>query len=289
MDRNLMVISALLQVAAVLLQLSTAFLALKLIKVTGRRASWLLISAAFCLMALRRSLSLWHLVAAGEGPVFLLDESVAVAISFLMLVGVASITPLFQTIRHSQETLRQARDLLEAQVAAHTEELREANEQLQQELAERRRSESAAETGRQRLYALLDAIPALVYLKGPDYTIRFANRMFRESDGAAEGRRCYEVFGRPEVCEECSSFTVLETGRPLKEEWTRPDGTKTYEIHHYPYNDIDGSPLVLTLALDITERKQMEEILRQSRERLEEAQRLAQLGSWEWHVPTDES
>ncbi len=282
-------ISALLQMAAVLLQLTTAVLALRLIRVTGRRASWFLISAALCVMAVRRSISLWNLLAAGSGPVLLLDASAAMAISLLMLAGVAGITPLFQTIRRSEETLRQASKILEAQVAARTEELQQANVQLQEELEERHRAEAAAEAGRQRLYSLLDAIPALVYLKASDYTIRFANRIFRESYGAAEGRRCYELFGRTEICESCASLKVLETGVPFTEEWTRPDGARTYELHHYPFSDVDGAPLVLTLGMNITERKQMEGALRQSQVRLEEAQHLAHLGSWEWHVPTDET
>jgi len=132
-----------------------------------------------------------------------------------MLLGVAGITPLFQTIKRSEETLRQARDLLEAQIAARTEELRQANVQLQEELTERRRAEAATEAERRRLYTLLDELPALVYLKAPDYTIRFANRAFRKAYGAPEGRRCYEAFGRTEICQQCASLKVLESMTPL--------------------------------------------------------------------------
>jgi len=35
-------------------------------------------------------------------------------------------------------------------------------------------------------------------------------------------------------------------------------------LHHYPFSDPDGSPLVLTLGMDITERRQVEEQLRES-------------------------
>ena len=55
-------VSALVQLAAVVLQLTAAFFALRLIRVTGGRASWALIAGAFCIMALRRSFSLWRLV-----------------------------------------------------------------------------------------------------------------------------------------------------------------------------------------------------------------------------------
>ena len=58
--------SAVLQTTAVLLQLTAAFFALRLIRVTGGRVSWILISSAFCLMAIRRSISLWELLAGGS-------------------------------------------------------------------------------------------------------------------------------------------------------------------------------------------------------------------------------
>ena len=131
----------------------------------------------------------------------------------------------------------------------------------------RRRSETALEIERQRLFALMDALPALVYLKAPDYTIRFANRRFREDFGDPEGRHCYDIFGKGQVCPRCISLKVLNHGNPIREEWVRPFGERIYEFIHYPFSDIDNSPLVLTLGIDITERKRMEETLRQSEEK----------------------
>ena len=132
--------SAVLQTTAVLLQLIAAVFALKLIRVSGGRVSWTLISSAFCIMAIRRSLSLWQLLA-GSNPPILLDDAAAVVISALMLAGVVTIPSLFHTIQRAAETLRRARDDLEVQVRQRTEELRELNANLSVELDERRRAE----------------------------------------------------------------------------------------------------------------------------------------------------
>ena len=133
--------SAVLQTTAVLLQLTAAFFALKLIRVSGGRVSWMLICGAFCIMAIRRSLSLWHLLAGSYPTPKLLDDAAAVAISALMLAGVLTIPSLFHTIQRAAETLRRARDDLEIQVRQRTEELRDATANLSVELDERRRAE----------------------------------------------------------------------------------------------------------------------------------------------------
>ncbi len=133
--------SAALQTTAVLLQLTAAFCALKLIRLTGGRVSWVLISSAFCIMAIRRSISLWELLAGSPHSPELWDNGTAVAISVLMLAGVLAIPSLFLTIQQAAETLRRAKDDLEIQVTQRTEELREANIHLSVELDERRRAE----------------------------------------------------------------------------------------------------------------------------------------------------
>ena len=88
--------SAVLQTTAVLLQLAAAFFALQLIRVSGGRVSWMLICGAFCIMAIRRSLSLWELLAGSNLPPDILDDAAAVTISALMLAGVLTIPSLFQ-------------------------------------------------------------------------------------------------------------------------------------------------------------------------------------------------
>ena len=50
------------------------------------------------------------------------------------------------------------------------------------------------------LFSLLEGLPAFVFVQMPDYTIRYANRVFRDLFGDPEGRTCYEVLkGRTTV------------------------------------------------------------------------------------------
>ncbi|HEY9073842.1 MAG TPA: PAS domain-containing protein, partial [Desulfobaccales bacterium] len=145
------------------------------------------------------------------------------------------------------------------------EDLRRANEELRREIQERRAAEMAVEAERQRLYSLLDGLPGLVYLKAPDFTLKFANRLFREVCGDWEGKKCYEaLFQAKQPCETCTQFGVLKTGKPSVKEATFAQQNRTYQVHSYPFADVDGSSLVLTLGIDITPRKQAEEALKES-------------------------
>jgi PAS domain S-box-containing protein len=133
-----------------------------------------------------------------------------------------------------------------------------------------RQAETALEMERRRLLSLLEELPAYVILKEPDYTITFANRFFRERFGDPGGRPCYQVMhGYDTHCEDCRVMAVLDTNEPQEREWTYR-GERTYHTYDYPFADSDGSPLILELGIDITERKQAEEIL-QERTRVLEA------------------
>ena len=93
---------------SILLQIVATVLAVKLIRVTGRRIAWVLIAAAISLMALRRGVVLVRLILGDSScPSDLLAELVAFATSVLMLVGIALIAPLFLSIGRSEEALRQ--------------------------------------------------------------------------------------------------------------------------------------------------------------------------------------
>ena len=239
----------------------------------------MLVSAGFCIMAVRRSISVARMLAGDpSNPADPLDDSMALAISAVMLAGVIYIAPLLLTVKRAAEALQRSKEELEIKVAERTEELR-------QEIEVRRAAEMAVEAERQRLFALLDGMPAMVHLKATDFSIRFANRVFREIFGDWEGKRCFEVVqGISEPCENCPSRRVFETGTINEAEWLVPNRHQTFQLYNYPFFDVDGSPQVLTLGFDITQRKQAEERLRQSQIRLAEAQRIARLGHWEWDL-----
>jgi len=171
--------------------------------------------------------------------------------------------------KKAEEALRKAHEELEIRVEERTKELTEASEQLQAEIAERKRAEENVETERKRFIDAIDMLPAYLILLTPDYHVSYANRFFRERFGEDRGRRCFEyLFGRTEPCEICETYKVLKTMSPLEWEWTGPDG-RNYHIFDFPFIDSDGSTLIMEVGIDVTERKQAEKALRKAHNELE--------------------
>ncbi len=132
-----------------------------------------------------------------------------------------------------------------------------------------RQAETALEAERRRLLSLLEELPAYVYLKAPDFSIKFANRFFRERIGDPGDRPCYQVLhGFNAPCKDCQAMRVLETHEPQEREWVHRGG-RIYRAYVYPFADSDGSPLILELGIDITEQKRAEEVLKEKTRTLE--------------------
>jgi len=132
------------------------------------------------------------------------------------------------------------------------------NAELEKRVAERT---ADVEKERRRLYDVLETLPAMVCLLTSDYHVPFANKAFRAQFGEASGRKCFEYcFGRKEPCEFCESFKVLKSGEPHHWEVNTPDG-HVIDAHDFPFTDVDGSPLVLEMDMDITEQRRVEKAL----------------------------
>ncbi len=138
------------------------------------------------------------------------------------------------------------------------------------EVTDSKRAEKAVEVERRRLFDVLEGLPVMVCLITPDYHLPFTNQAFREKFGESHGRHCYEYcYGKADgPCEFCESMTPLETGKPHHWEAVTPDGS-VIEAHDYLFTDVDGSPMILEMDIDITERKRAEEALRKSKDELE--------------------
>jgi len=102
--------SALVISMSLLLQAIAAGMALRLIRVTGRWSPWTLLAIAMLLMAGRRGVSLYRGVEQGFGSTDPWAEWIALTISVLMVLGVASILPV---LRRIQEAEQRARDRAE--------------------------------------------------------------------------------------------------------------------------------------------------------------------------------
>ncbi len=142
------------------------------------------------------------------------------------------------------------------------------NEQLEERV--RKRTEEVSKE-RQRLYTILETLPAYVALLNEDYRVTFANKVFRERFGESHGKRCYEyLFKLNSPCENCETYKALKNNAPHHWEWTGPDG-RDYDIYDFPFLDTDDSTIILEMGIDITERKKMEK-------QLKDSERLAAMG-----------
>jgi len=100
---------------SILLQITAALLALRLMRVTQVKSAWVLIAAAISLMALRRLITLYQMVFLDTPSTLdLTAEVVALAISVLMVLGIAGIAPVLMAMKHSGEALRLNESRLEA-------------------------------------------------------------------------------------------------------------------------------------------------------------------------------
>jgi PAS domain S-box-containing protein len=114
---------------SVLFQFTAAILALRLIRVTGSRIAWILIATAVALMALRRVGPLFQLLSGDfSHPPDLAHELVGLAISLLMLIGIALIAPLFLFIKRSEEAVRKTNRALKVLIMSNRAVIRSTEE-----------------------------------------------------------------------------------------------------------------------------------------------------------------
>ncbi|MBU4487119.1 MAG: PAS domain S-box protein [Candidatus Delongbacteria bacterium] len=244
-------------ILSILLQVTAAFIALSLIKVTGNKWSWTFIALAMALQALRRILVLIGLIN-GELADFDVQsfELIGLVLSALMAVGVISIKPYF---------IAQARSI---------EERKQAEEKLQ---AAKNRYHVMIEKSSD-VIALLDGNGIILY-ESPA-----ATHILGYPAGELSGRNAFELVHPNDLQSTLELFTQLvkSPGDNTKAEFRfrHKDGSWRYldSIGTNMLNDPHIGAVIINYR-DITERKQAEEKIYKLNAELEHriAQRTMQL------------
>ena len=127
-DSNLLII--LIVSLSATIQFVAAVLAIRLINITGRRMTWILISLALALMTIRRVILLYRLLI-GEISFTpdLFNEIIALAISVMMAIGISQIAPIFYDRVKTVDSLRRLNRELHAVNSCHQILMRSKDEQ----------------------------------------------------------------------------------------------------------------------------------------------------------------
>jgi PAS domain S-box-containing protein len=161
------------------------------------------------------------------------------------------------------------------------------------DITERKAVEKALAESEARYRALVNLVPANITTTSVDGAIEYVNEHWAEYTGLdlAQTRtwRAGGVMHPDDLARADANFRrARATGEPFQDEirLRRADGE--YRWHMYwtePSRQPDGSITGwVAVSIDIDDRKQIEESLRRSEERLRLAQVAARMGTWEWDI-----
>ena len=160
-------------------------------------------------------------------------------------------------IKQKNELLRNQQLHLEQLVAQRTEELTETNQELI--------------VAKQQMQDMMDNSAAVIYIKSPDGRYLFINRqyekLFNVSREQVRGLTAYDIFQK-DVADiiTANDRRVFEASHSITAEETTPlDGNpRTFVAVRFPMYDNMGKVYAIGgISTDITDRKQVEEALRQ--------------------------
>jgi len=188
-----------------------------------------------------------------------------------------------------------------ARVRERTAEVQQTNEQLQAEIAERRRAEQGVRQREAELKQLVDAIPQQVFVFDADWSPLFANRRELEYTGlTSEEAQSKDAIARifhPDDLKKLEALRERMRSEGVPSEMEArirgKDGQyRWFLIRDNPLRDEQGRVLRwYGTRTDIEDRKGAEEALRQSETKLRreqsilaEAENLTHSGAWEWDV-----
>ncbi len=143
-----------------------------------------------------------------------------------------------------------------------------------QDVTERKKAEEALLAERDRLETVTRNIGAGLAIISKDYHTLWANDVLKQMFGDVECKICYSTYNqRNEMCPRCGVREIFETGKDkvVHEQVGKDVDGKTVwsEITATPIKDKDGNiTSVLELVVPITDRKQLEEAIKENQERL---------------------
>jgi PAS domain S-box-containing protein len=147
--------------------------------------------------------------------------------------------------------------------------LRKRISELEALEAEGEEIEEALLEREERYRAIVNAFDGIVYICSENFHIEFMNEECIKRTGYdATGELCYQVLhDRDSICPWCVNERVLK-GETVRWEVQSPKDNRWFYIVNTPIHKADGTVSKQAMILDITDRKEMEEALERSAEKI---------------------
>ncbi len=132
------------------------------------------------------------------------------------------------------------------------------------DITELKKKEDSLQLEPNKLKIILDTMQDGVYIVSRQHEIEYINSAVEKEFGPVKGLKCHEYFNNlPEACTWCNDRDVYAQ-KTVRWDWNSPKTGKTYDIVDTMVRNGDGSFSKLGIFRDTTDRKKMEELLRNS-------------------------
>ncbi|MBC7128776.1 MAG: PAS domain S-box protein [Thermoplasmatales archaeon] len=143
---------------------------------------------------------------------------------------------------------------------------------LNLDITERKNIEEKLKREREQLFSILEGIDEPIYISNPEtYEILFVNKKIKNLFGKdVIGEKCYKVFQNlDKPCEFCTNDKIFgeNFGKTYIWEWKNLANGRWYKCVDKGIIWIDGREARFEIAIDITERKVAEEVLKEALEK----------------------
>jgi len=137
------------------------------------------------------------------------------------------------------------------------------------DITEQKKAEEILRESEAHYRAVVEAFDGLIYICSPDFRVEFMNRRFIERTGYnAIGELCYKALHNLDaICPWCVNTRVFK-GETVRWEVQSPKDQRWWYVVNTPIYHEDGSMSKQSMILDITDRKKMEEELKESSKRI---------------------
>ncbi|MDJ0950363.1 MAG: PAS-domain containing protein [Alphaproteobacteria bacterium] len=164
------------------------------------------------------------------------------------------------------------------------------------DLTDLKRAQEALYESEERLNAVVNNMPSIVFLRDRDGHFILINRQYEDAyevkEDSVRGKTLYDIFPR-DLAEAYAAHDreVIEQRRVIEHELSVPqvDGTHVVVSVRFPIMDLSGEIVAVGgVEHDITNLKRAQEALRESEERYALAVKGSNEGNWDWKAESDE-